>query len=149
LTAKPMTAPRPLSPAALRKVMEDAKRYKVAVEIPPVGQPAIIPLPGCDSDMWHEAAYSIRLLIPDPPKPERITRSDRKYIPAAVRDLVMRRDGRLCAYCGCKDGPFHLDHIIPWARGGTHDAGNLTVACRTCNQSKGDKTPEEWRGPTQ
>ena len=39
-----------------------------------------------------------------------------------------------CCYCGAPSE--HIDHIIPVARGGTGGWGNLTAACRRCNQSK-------------
>lgn len=59
---------------------------------------------------------------------------------------VYRRDGYQCAYCGTEDGPFHVDHMIPLAQGGTNDIDNLTVACRTCNCGKSGRTVEQWRG---
>ncbi len=31
-----------------------------------------------------------------------------------------------------------LDHVLPHARGGTSDAGNLVTSCQTCNYGKGD-----------
>lgn len=62
----------------------------------------------------------------------------------AIRELVIERDGACCRYCGVRSGPFHIDHIEPVARGGSDDLDNLAVACRSCNLSKGAKTPEEW-----
>lgn len=70
----------------------------------------------------------------------------RTAIPKGIRDLVFRRDGYCCAYCGDTKTEFHLDHIVPWSRGGDHSAANLTVSCAPCNQSKGDKLLEEWDG---
>lgn len=64
-------------------------------------------------------------------------------IPASTRSFVMERDGEKCRYCGSTDGPFHLDHVMPWSRGGSNDEGNLVVACSTCNIEKSDRTPEE------
>ncbi|MDF3904676.1 HNH endonuclease [Paracoccus sp. AS002] len=49
-----------------------------------------------------------------------------------------------CSYCGTIDGPFEIDHIHPWSRGGSNERDNLTLACRQCNRSKKDKTVEEW-----
>ena len=66
----------------------------------------------------------------------------RKPIPANVRDDVMAEGA--CAYCGRKEGPFEIDHIMPWSRGGSDSRENLTLACRPCNRSKRDMTPEEW-----
>lgn len=63
----------------------------------------------------------------------------------ALRAEVFARDGEICAYCRSTEGPFHLDHIHPWSRGGKTSADNLTVACAPCNTSKGSKTVDEWR----
>lgn len=37
------------------------------------------------------------------------------------------------------------DHVIPLARGGTHTADNLKMACWSCNSSKRDLTPQEYK----
>ena len=66
----------------------------------------------------------------------------RTPVPVDLRNLVMG-DGR-CAYCGSKNGPFEVDHIHPWSRGGTHDKANLALACKPCNRRKGAKTLTEW-----
>lgn len=68
----------------------------------------------------------------------------REAIPQEVRRVVAERDGNVCRYCGDESGPFHLDHIFPVSRGGTNEVTNLTVACATCNLSKGAKTLGEW-----
>ncbi|MFC3628234.1 HNH endonuclease [Paracoccus angustae] len=75
-----------------------------------------------------------------------LTTAGRRPLPARVRREVMDRDGSVCAYCGDTDGPFHIDHIFPYSRGGSDDPENLTVACQTCNFSKGAMTVEEWGG---
>lgn len=77
---------------------------------------------------------------------EFIARSGRQPIPAGVRKLVFERDGNVCAYCGDRNGPFHLDHIFPVSRGGTNDPENLTPACVPCNMSKRALTILEWIG---
>jgi len=70
----------------------------------------------------------------------------RPWVPLLIQRWVFERDGMVCAYCHTTEGPFHLDHIKPWAVGGEHTAENLTVACSSCNWSKGSKTLAEWRG---
>lgn len=72
--------------------------------------------------------------------------SSRPSIPTDVANKVWRRDGNQCSYCGNTEGPFHLDHIHPWSKGGSHSVDNLCVACVSCNLSKSDKTLEEWGG---
>jgi hypothetical protein len=61
-----------------------------------------------------------------------------------IRRSVFKRDGRACRYCGCRSGPFDINHIFPRSRGGSDALENLAVACFSCNRSKGAKTPEEW-----
>jgi 5-methylcytosine-specific restriction endonuclease McrA len=51
--------------------------------------------------------------------------------------------GNCCAYCG-SDGPLHLDHVEPLARGGLHTPDNLVPACQRCNLSKLAKPVESW-----
>ena len=62
-----------------------------------------------------------------------------------LRDRIYERDGRQCQYCG-DTNDLTCDHIVPLLRGGTNDESNLTIACRPCNSSKGDKLLSEWRG---
>jgi 5-methylcytosine-specific restriction protein A len=45
-----------------------------------------------------------------------------------------------CHWCGggfTTDNPATADHIVPVARGGTHDRSNLVAACRRCNSRRG------------
>lgn len=50
-----------------------------------------------------------------------------------------------CYYCQCKVGDnYHVDHVIPLARGGSNSPENLVISCPNCNQSKGAKLPSEW-----
>lgn len=57
--------------------------------------------------------------------------------------VVMDRDGYRCRYCGAV--ATELDHVKPYSRGGLTIASNLVAACSLCNESKGARTPEEWR----
>jgi len=61
-----------------------------------------------------------------------------------LRQFIFDRDGRHCTYCGAAAAVLHCDHIIPASRGGTSEPDNLTTACKRCNLSKHDRTPEEW-----
>ena len=35
---------------------------------------------------------------------------------------------------------FHTEHVVPSAAGGSDEAGNLALACPTCNLAKSDRT---------
>lgn len=62
-----------------------------------------------------------------------------------LRSIVFERDHWTCQYCGTVEADqWHCDHVYPLSRGGTNDIENLVTACRSCNSSKGAKTPEEW-----
>lgn len=39
---------------------------------------------------------------------------------------------------------YHIDHIVPLAKGGTNNADNLQILCVRCNCSKGAKDPIDW-----
>ncbi|TMC23026.1 MAG: HNH endonuclease [Chloroflexi bacterium] len=54
-----------------------------------------------------------------------------------VREYVFAKWNRMCAYCGARDLPLELEHIVPRARGGTDRISNLCLACESCNRRKG------------
>lgn len=60
----------------------------------------------------------------------------RSSLSKAARAAIFARDGHVCSYCGTEDGPFHIDHIVPVARGGGNRPENLCVACAPCNFRK-------------
>jgi 5-methylcytosine-specific restriction endonuclease McrA len=59
--------------------------------------------------------------------------------------------GASCTYCGSPGTvsrpdrswtcltELEWDHVVPLARGGTHDPANITLACRPCNRRKRDQ----------
>lgn len=49
-----------------------------------------------------------------------------------------------CAYCLKSVEKLTMDHVIPLSRGGRHCPSNVVPACKSCNFSKGAKTPFEW-----
>lgn len=91
------------------------------------------------------------------------TRRYRKMNPEKVREFTMRRralrgkgvklpagtiarllllQGRKCAICKASVAAgYHVDHIYPIAKGGTHTPDNVQILCPTCNVRKSDKHP--------
>ncbi|MCJ7557681.1 MAG: HNH endonuclease [Gammaproteobacteria bacterium] len=61
-----------------------------------------------------------------------------------LRQIVKRRDGSICQYCGEETLDGHVDHIIPLSRGGTDSIDNLLWSCAFCNISKGAKPLDEF-----
>ena len=61
------------------------------------------------------------------------------------RRTVMARDQYTCQYCGAAPvkADLTIDHVLPRSRGGVTEWENVVVACRSCNQKKGNRTPKE------
>ncbi len=59
------------------------------------------------------------------------------------KDNIFKRDNCTCQYCGAKGVPLTIDHVIPKALGGKDIWTNLVTACHSCNNRKGNRTPEE------
>jgi len=64
----------------------------------------------------------------------------------AMRKVALRDCGQRCVYCATHldQHTATLDHVIPLARGGEHDPGNVVAACGPCNRLKGDMLPHEF-----
>lgn len=64
------------------------------------------------------------------------------------------RKNRECFYCGRQVNPprgsrpephdASIDHVVPLSRGGLHAMSNIVIACRLCNQMKGNFAIETW-----
>ncbi|WP_144049469.1 RNA-guided endonuclease IscB [Vreelandella massiliensis] len=53
-----------------------------------------------------------------------------------VREYLLEKWGRECAYCGTADTPLEIEHVVPRSRGGSNRVSNLTLSCHNCNQAK-------------
>lgn len=60
---------------------------------------------------------------------------------ALSRRAIFARDEHRCQYCGGVADS--IDHVMPRSRGGLHVWDNVAAACRPCNLSKRDRTPDE------
>ncbi|WP_411292900.1 HNH endonuclease [Streptomyces sp. CBMA123] len=72
------------------------------------------------------------------------SRRNRGTIPgwSRIRLRVLYRDRKTCYLCQ-STGANEVDHIVPVARGGTHDLTNLAAVCSACHRQK---TQRESRG---
>lgn len=61
-----------------------------------------------------------------------------------VREYLLEKWGRQCAYCDAKDVPLQIEHIHPKAQGGSNRSSNLTLACRCCNQKKSARSVQDF-----
>lgn len=59
-----------------------------------------------------------------------------------VREYLLEKWGRCCAYCGAENTPLEIEHIVARSNGGSDRVSNLTLACRPCNQRKGNQPVE-------
>lgn len=66
-----------------------------------------------------------------------------RYASLRLRFQVMRRDSFRCVTCGRSPATkagliLHLDHVIPFSKGGRTELVNLRTTCSDCNLGKGD-----------
>ena len=67
-----------------------------------------------------------------------------------TRKQLIARDGGLCQGCGLPPEDllpgevFHVDHVVPVARGGGEELENKQLLCPTCNSSKGTLPMDKW-----
>jgi len=66
-------------------------------------------------------------------------RLKRDVISPELRERVLKRDSYACRYCYSTNGPFHMDHVYPFSKGGETTYANLVTACSRCNVKKGAK----------
>ncbi len=66
-----------------------------------------------------------------------------------VREYLLEKFRRKCVYCGKENIPdLQVEHIIPKSRpAGSDRISNLTIACKKCNNKKGNQTAEEFGHP--
>jgi 5-methylcytosine-specific restriction endonuclease McrA len=82
-----------------------------------------------------------------------------RHIPDEVRDAVFVRDHGQCTFaapdgtrCLCTKG-VQVDHIVPFAAGGTHDPSNLRLLCGAHNRRAAERAlglhvmQPYWRAP--
>jgi hypothetical protein len=61
-----------------------------------------------------------------------------------VREYLLEKWKRRCAYCDVQNVPLEVEHIHPLAKGGTNRLSNLTLACVPCNRAKGTQDIREF-----
>ena len=68
-----------------------------------------------------------------------------QFIPQIIPQML-RALARSCSYCHKPfgDSGYHIEHMTPLSRGGSHGFDNITLACPPCNRRKGTKTREEY-----
>jgi hypothetical protein len=64
-----------------------------------------------------------------------------------IRVQIFRRDDFTCVYCSTRKEltQLEVDHLVPIAKGGTNEFGNLVTACSDCNSQKRARLLKDWR----
>lgn len=102
------------------------------------------------------AANNRRLHAANPEQTQRRRESYKQRLETAAgfhtdNDIlqIRKRHKDTCFYCGdALQGGGEKDHVVPLSSGGSNWAKNITLACRSCNRDKYDKSvPEfaQWR----
>jgi 5-methylcytosine-specific restriction endonuclease McrA len=74
-----------------------------------------------------------------------------RHIPDEVRDEIFVRDHGACTYVGpsgtrCRSTRgVQVDHVTPFAAGGTHDPSNLRLLCGAHNRRAAEKAFGSWQ----
>lgn len=74
-----------------------------------------------------------------------IANEEKRTIPLKLRLKVFQRDNFKCVFCGASPATdpniqLHIDHIVPFSKGGKTELSNLQTLCQNCNWGKGDET---------
>ncbi|MCB2020210.1 MAG: HNH endonuclease [Burkholderiaceae bacterium] len=88
---------------------------------------------------WANEGVSPHLVPPTAPPSGQ--RRGRRNINWRLRALVLMRDGARCQLCGAEarnGASLHVDHVVPWSRGGATTLENLRILCHVCNIGKSD-----------
>ncbi|MGB0386207.1 MAG: RNA-guided endonuclease IscB [Ardenticatenaceae bacterium] len=61
-----------------------------------------------------------------------------------VREYLLEKWGRKCAYCDKTGIGLQIEHIYPRSRGGSNRVSNLTMGCDDCNTDKGNQKISDY-----
>jgi len=78
----------------------------------------------------------VRRLYTDPAGKLIALSTTQRLATEGLADYLNARDQGLCRTPWCDAPARHVDHITPWADGGTTDAENLQGLCEACNHAK-------------
>jgi hypothetical protein len=75
---------------------------------------------------------------------EKISKEDKREISIGLRFDILKRDNYKCVLCGRSPSSninieLHIDHIIPFSKGGKTKESNLRTLCNQCNIGKSNK----------
>lgn len=92
---------------------------------------------------WHKANPVKRRVYTERRRTRKLN-AEGSHSVSDIQTLYEKQAGK-CFYCGKDVGDaYHVDHVVPLARGGSNSPDNLVIACPHCNLSKSDKLVSEW-----
>lgn len=91
----------------------------------------------------ERTVYTVGLVVEGKDK-EINTHRTKRSVSLQLRYSVLKRDNFKCCVCGAspaKDSSveLHIDHIVPWSKGGETELDNLQTLCSLCNLGKSNK----------
>lgn len=95
------------------------------------------------NDEKEEESKTKKDSAPEIEELENIRHKTKREISERLRFKILLRDGFKCKKCGRSplnefNVELHVDHIIPWSKGGETIPENLETKCRECNLGKGN-----------
>jgi len=99
---------------------------------------------------WHKALRAFQRHVAHRRRPPGVGQPAPASTPRGPRDVgwrlrakVLIRDNCLCRMCGASPAKdpavtLHVDHVVPWSKGGRTVIENLQTLCERCNIGKGD-----------
>jgi len=88
-------------------------------------------------------SVSMAFSIPSIVRMLRYIQSKHRWKIQLSKQNILKRDHRVCQYCGTSEGYMTVDHVIPRSLGGGETWENLVCACPSCNNRKGDRTLDQ------
>jgi hypothetical protein len=101
---------------------------------------------------WNNALVAFEAWANEGIKSIQNEKNEGKVLARTARDIswrlrarILMRDGATCQMCGATPqtgAKLHVDHVLPWSKGGETVIENLRILCVQCNLGKGDLMPE-------
>ncbi|RJF69847.1 HNH endonuclease [Rhodopseudomonas palustris] len=95
------------------------------------------------ADTREVGAAPFDTVLREPPTRRGLAEDSREF-PLGLRFRVLHRDRFKCVLCG--DHParnvecnLHIDHLVPWSKGGKTREDNLRTLCAMCNMGRGNR----------
>lgn len=96
-------------------------------------------------EQFVDYANSSELTAPNPKEESLNQRKTGRDPSLRLRFKVLSRDNFACKQCGASPAKnpeveLHVDHILPWSKGGETTIDNLQTLCSSCNLGKSNLT---------